>query len=203
MDHVTRDAREISRACLDSEETFFWAGVFVVLTIRQPFYGVAHQMRDVRKNGAASRYLFGWKRDAFRYLAQHKASLQSSAKAFQAGQISLDSLILAYLAIPGMGIVKASFFAQLTVCDGACLDSHNLKALGLNAAAFKTPKTLTVGTIAKRIAAYNAVWRSVGDSAHWWDGWCNWVALLYPKRFQDGAAVSALHRLPLEVSGAA
>ncbi len=85
----------------------------------------------------------------------------------------------------------------MTVCQGACLDSHNLKALGLDVNTFKTPKSLTVKTIALRITVYNATWQAIGDSAHWWNGWCDFIATLYPKRFANGAAVSALHRLPL------
>ncbi|XAI96027.1 hypothetical protein [Microcystis phage Mwe-JY26] len=201
MCHFSLDARHIARASRESVDVFFWVAVFVILTIRQPFYLMPAQMADVKANGAASRFLFGWKRQAFRALAERKAELQAAAIATHEGRMSLDSLILLYLSIPGLGIVKASFLAQMTAADGACLDTHNLRALGLDESAFKTPKTLKVETIAQRIIAYNAVWRAIGDSAHWWNGWCDFVATLYPDRYKDGAAVSRLHRLPLEVAG--
>jgi hypothetical protein len=199
MSHFDHDARVIAREARESVDVFFWIAVFVILTIRQPFHTMRVQMADVRAKGAESRYLFGWKRQAFRFLAEHKAELQGAAIACHAGKLSLDSLIQEYLRIPGLGIVKASFLAQMTVEDGACLDTHNLRSLGLSESAFKTPKTLKPETIAQRISAYNAVWRNIGDSAHWWNSWCDMVATLYPARYGNGAEVSGLHRLPLEV----
>ena len=38
---------------------------FVLCTIQQPLQSVARQMRDVRANGATSKYLFGSKRDGY------------------------------------------------------------------------------------------------------------------------------------------
>jgi hypothetical protein len=197
MSHFDRDARTLVASAQTSADSFFWIAIFVILTIRQSFFTMPMQMRDVRKHGAESRFLFGWKRAAFRFLAEHKGRLQGKARECAAGNLPLDSLILDYLAIPGLGIVKASFLAQMTVGQGACLDSHNLKALGLDIDAFKTPKRLKVNTIARRITAYRAIWEAEGDSAAWWDRWCDHVATLYPKRFKDGAEVSALHLLPL------
>lgn len=197
MSHFENDARWIASKVQESPDNLVSTAVLVLLTIRQPFYGISAQVTDVRTKGATSSYLFGMKRDGYRYAVENKASLHNAVKDRVAGKITLDALILRFLEIPGLGIVKASFLAQMAVCEGACLDTHNLLALGLHAQTFKTPKTLQVATIARKIAAYNAVWRAIGDSAHWWNGWCDFVATLYPARFTDGAAVSAFHRLAI------
>jgi hypothetical protein len=187
-----------------SPDTFPGIVGFVLLTIQQPFYSIARPVRDVAENDYAARSLWGWKGLGLHYARAHKRDLHASALAFRDGRIDLDTLILHYLAIPGLGIVKASFLAQMTVGDGACLDTLNLRTLGLAESAFKTPKTLQVKTIRARIAAYNAVWRSVGDSAYWWDAWCDLVASRTHnvRGYVIGTAgpshdVSRLHRLAI------
>lgn len=176
----------------------------VLLSIRQPFYMMPRQMADVARNGLESPYLFGWKRDGLAYVIRNRHALHRAACAYRDGTMNLDSLILEYLAVPGLGIVKASFLAQMTVGDGACLDTLNLRTLGLSETAFRLSKALTVATVRKRITTYNAVWRSVGDSAHWWDSWCAFVGdRTHNDRgaaiggFRNAAHVSATHRLAI------
>lgn len=193
-DHFKADCLPIVRAVQKSPEIWARAAVFVILTIRQMFTLMERQMAEVDDVGADAKALFGWKRSAYRYIQAHKYELWQRAKLAKSGQITLNDLIQDYLAIPGLGIVKASFLAQLTVGDGACIDAHNLRVLGLNTEAFKTPKTLLAGTIRKRIEAYNAVWRVTGDSATWWNLWCDGLAVTRPTWFANGAEVSALHR---------
>jgi thermostable 8-oxoguanine DNA glycosylase len=168
-----------------------------MLTIQQWLALVPRALDDVRQHGAESRFAWGNKRAGIAYILAEQHGLHAKAQAYQRGGISLESLILEYLAIPGLGIVKASFLCQLTVGDGACLDIHNLRAMGLNEAAFKTPKTLKVESILKRIRAYNGAWSAIGDSAYWWNSWCDSYAARAqaksPVKYSDGAAVSAAH----------
>lgn len=176
----------------------------VLLSIRQPFVYMPRQIEDVAEWSYSSPYMFGWKKHGLLYVRENKRDLHRSAVACADGRKSLDDLILDYLAIPGLGIVKASFLAQMTVGDGACLDTLNLRTLGLSETAFRMSKTLTVKTVRRRIAAYNACWRSVGDSAYWWDSWCEIVASRSHnvlgrslQGFDSAAAVSAQHRLAI------
>jgi len=188
-----------------SADTFPGIAALVLLSIQMPFYRIPLMVRDVAENDYAAKSLWGWKSNGLHYVRAHKRELHASAQRFARGEIDLDSLILDYLAIPGMGIVKASFMAQLTVGDGACLDTLNLRTLGLSEEAFKLSKSLTVKTVRARIHAYNSVWRGVGDSAHWWDAWCELVAkrsfnILGRSIGKPGSAahdVSALHRLAI------
>lgn len=195
--HYTRDCLPIVAASQASVDTFQRAAIFTSLTIRQMFVTIPLQMVDVESNGVDSRFLFGPKRDAWHYIAANRETLWHAAKACRAGQIDLDSLILEFLSIPGLGIVKASFLAQLTTGQGACIDAHNLRELGLDENAFRLSKKLTVGTIRKRIQAYNSVWRCRGDSAYWWNLWCDRVAVRRPAWFESGRECSALHRVIL------
>lgn len=205
----TTDCLWIANQAQNSADVFPGIAALVSLSIQQPFWMLPRQVADVVKRDYASPFLWGHKAGSLHYVRANKRALHASARACYEGDKSLDDLILDYLAIPGLGIVKASFLAQMTVGDGACLDTLNLRTLGLREDAFKTPKTLQVKTIRARIAAYNATWRSVGDSAHWWDSWCDLVAsrthidVGTTRRRTIGSAgadvhaVSRLHRLAI------
>lgn len=185
-----------------SPDYFPGIGAFVLLTIQQPFWTVPDTVADVATRDYDSPYLWGWKPRGLHYLRTNKHALWQSAVECYNGTKSLDELILDYLAVPGLGIVKSSFLAQLTVGQGACLDTLNLRMLGLDENAFKLSKELTVKTIRRRIATYNATWKAAGDSAYWWDAWCELVASRshnvrgYAMRSigNSAAAVSHAHR---------
>lgn len=201
----TTDCLWINSKAQESPDTLPGIAALVLLSIQMPFYRIPVMLQDVRENDYAAKSLWGWKSAGLHYVRANKRALHASALAFVRGDKSLDDLILDYLAIPGLGIVKASFLAQLTVGDGACLDTLNLRTLGLAETAFKTPKTLQVKTVRQRIHAYNAVWRASGDSAHWWDSWCDLVALRQGNILGraigsaggNAHAVSRLHRLAI------
>ena len=204
--HFTTDCLWIVDHAQRSADSFPGISALVLLSIQQPFSELARAMPDVAANGFESRYLWGFKPKGLAYVQANKSDLWRSARRYADGEINLDTLILDYLAIPGLGIVKASFLAQMTVGNGACLDTHNLRSLGLALDAFKTPKTLKVDSVRKRIATYNATWQNQGDSAHWWNLWCDSVgsrthnsrgAHLNGLFYGGGAEVSALHRLAI------
>jgi len=196
MSYFTKDCQTIAESALRDLDTFKNVGALVLLSIRQPFFVMPQQMRDVWENGRESRFLFGHKRAGFDFIQSHATRLQGLARiAKDSGD--LDSYVLALLECPNLGIVKASFFAQMTVADGACLDSHNLKRLGLAETFFRLPKSLKLESVHKRIRAYNAVWRTEGDSAYWWNTWCDHVAAQTRNGFESGAQVSQFHRLAL------
>lgn len=155
------------------------------------------QMADVWENGRTSKYLFGSKRAGYDFIVEHAERLQDMSKRAAAGSIDLETYVMALLETPNMGIVKASFMAQLTAADGACLDTHNLRRLGLAEDAFKTPKTLKMESVQARIRSYCAVWRAEGSSAFWWNSWCDYLAAQGRNKFTSGEQVSRWHRLAL------
>jgi hypothetical protein len=166
---------------------------FVLATIQQPLQSVANQMRDIRANGAASKYLFGSKRIGYAYALEHKAVLFAAiTKAVEIGDVigAVDVLST----VPGLGVVKASFVAQICGLEVACLDTHNLKRLGLAETAFKLAKGVKPETKRKKITEYVSVCATTGGSRHWWNVWCETVAGNRANRsLQSADAVSAYH----------
>jgi len=196
------DAYAINAACARNPNAIVGAGLLTLLSIRQPFHRVKADFATVQREGVDARPLFGWKRAGFQFLLDNKESLYDAANRARGkdDSDSLETLILSFLAAPGLGLAKASFLAQLTTGRGACLDSHNLERLGLNEAAFKLPKKLLPRSILAKLRAYNEAWQSQGDSAFWWNTWCDHVAAKYPTRFVSGAEVSRVHLVALEWS---
>jgi hypothetical protein len=74
--------------------------------------------------------------------------------------------ILLFMRIPNLGMVKAAFCAQMFGFDVACIDSHNIKRLGLPASAVKTPPAkMKPATARKKVAAYVSLTQATGGSA--------------------------------------
>ena len=183
----------IVKASQRSADTFANVAIFVLATIQQQFNAMPIQMDSFKRDGINSRFLFGVKRQGYAFIQENKVNLWRQAKRFTKGEISLEQLIIEYMAIPGLGITKASFLAQMTVADGACLDSHNLRRLGLSETQFRLAKGLKVETVLQKIKAYNAVWQSVGDSAYWWDSWCEYLANKRTGTWRSALHVSETH----------
>lgn len=196
MSYFETDCLDIANAARRNLGVFFDVGTLVLLSIRQPWQGMPAQLRDVKAKGRDSAYLFGFKQAGFDYLTANAPYLQAVAQECFVKD-DLHAAIRAFLNIPGLGIVKASFLAQMTIGQGACLDTHNLQRLGLPETAFRTPKTLSNVALHKRIAAYNDIWQAQGDSAFWWDSWCDYLATRTRNSFESGLDVSRTHRLPL------
>lgn len=205
MSYFDKHCAQINAACEHDNRAVIGAGVLTLLSIRQPFYLMPRQIESVALMGAESQYLFGFKRDGFRYIRENASHIRQRANAARGktDAESLNTLIIELMAVPGFQIVKASFFAQMLIGRGACLDSHNLERLGLAGDAFKTPKSLLPRTIAAKVATYNGIWQAHGSSAYWWDSWCDHIAGVYPKHFANGEAVSAMHGLALQMKGGA
>jgi thermostable 8-oxoguanine DNA glycosylase len=196
MDYFKRDVLAFtSPKALSSPNRFFRSVSFVLATIQQRFDTVAMIVERLETEGSQSRFLFGSKREGYEFASENRRVLLKQAQGFVKGKMSLEALILEFMEIPGLGLAKASFLAQIVVGDGACLDRHNLRFLGLPESFVKAPKTLQPASLFRKVEAYNETWRKHGNSALWWNQWCDHVASIYPKSFRNGAAVSALHRI--------
>lgn len=166
---------------------------FVLCTIQQPLQSVANQMADIRANGADSKYLFGSKRIGYRYAVDHADVLHAAiVKAIEVNDVIGAVDVLSN--VPGLGIVKASFVAQICGLETACLDTHNLRALGFAETAFKLAKSVKPATKRAKIADYIRTCTETGGSRHWWNAWCETVAGNRANRSLTSAdAVSAYH----------
>jgi hypothetical protein len=167
---------------------------FVLSTIQQPLASCARQMADIRAHGAASVYLFGSKRAGYEYAVEHREVLFAAVvKAVEVGDVVGAVDVLAN--VPGLGVVKASFVAQIVGLEVACLDSHNLKRLGLPETAFRLSKGVKPATKRAKIAAYVQACGDTGGAEYWWNSWCSHVAGIgrANKRLPTADAVSAFH----------
>lgn len=171
---------------------------FVLLTIQQPFSGVARQFDDVKVTGDRSPYLFGAKRAGYRYAHKHKHVLHAAiVKAVEVGDTvgAIDVLTN----VPGLGLVKAGFAAQCVGLGVGCIDTHNLVRFGLKESAMRLSKKLSAKTKAKKIAAYIALCAELGGPEYLWNSWCDYVGGLYDK-LPSGELVSRFHWQALGLS---
>tara|TARA_E500000318_G_scaffold110987_1_gene128002 strand:- start:1017 stop:1505 length:489 start_codon:yes stop_codon:yes gene_type:complete len=152
---------------------------------------------DVNKHGASSRFMWGQKGKGYVYTKLHDAYLWGKVNHIKEtlGTRSQDAAVAAielFLPIPNLGMVKAAFVAQQLGFNVACIDSHNLVRLGLDAKHVKLGK-VKPETARRKVQAYVAMTQQKG-TAYWWNSWCKYVAGNKANRKLDtGAAVSAYH----------
>jgi hypothetical protein len=171
-----RDCKAIVEASRSDPAYFPGIASFVFNSIQQPFWSIEDRLADTAREGITSRYLYGHKRTGMQYVLTHFRDLHAAAEWCASGRGGLDRLLMRYLEIPGLGIVKASFLAQLTAGQGACMDGINLHRFDLREDHFRHRATWTDKTRLAKVRSYNAYWQSLGDSAYWWDTWCEFQA---------------------------
>lgn len=174
----------ISNGMRSSREIFERGVMFAMLSIRTAVVTVPSQLDDVWAERADSKYLLGWKRDGYRHLVLNSPRLWRELCAVPLSEPEAAMRLL--ITVPGLGIVKAGFVAQLMGFDVACLDSRNAEREGTNPKRYKINK----GTPAfeRAIKAYIA--ETEGRAAEYWDAWCDYVAADYKV---TGLAISELH----------
>lgn len=170
-----RDCKKIAKFALKNPENLARVTTFVLTTIQAGLSTTPMQMADIDINGADSKYLWGNKRDGYRYMHEHKRVIYAAIKeAVRTGDAvgAIDVLTN----VPNLGVVKAAFVAQMCGLDVACIDSHNLDRLGLPRTALKFPKGVKPETKRKKIAEYVQFTRDTGGAEYWWNTWCDYVA---------------------------
>jgi hypothetical protein len=172
---------------------------FVLLTIQQPIASVPAAMADVRKHRGASKYLWGMKGIGFRHVQDNATSIYDAALDYGSHadrDRRADELLALFAMLPGFGLVKGGFAAQLLFGEVGCIDTHNVARFGIRRAAwFRADKYKSVSLktrIAYRRTYLNFTIRQ-GGAAALWDGWCNYVAEKYPSIYESGNYVSKLH----------
>jgi hypothetical protein len=167
---------------------------FVLSTIQAPIERSPDDVADIDARGLESRVLWGSKRSGLTYTYKHACDIYNACE--QAYALGDDhGLLYALLAIPGIGLPKAGFIAQLAYGRVGCLDTHNLSRFDLEAKDFATSGLHRDGeALSNRIARYLATCRRFGGCEQLWNTWCDYVAQRRPRTFPGGAdAVSRLH----------
>ena len=170
---------------------------FTLCTIQAGLSTCLDQITDVNKHGASSRFMWGQKGKGYTYTQAHDAYLWGKVNHIKEtlgtrSQAAAVAAIELFLPIPNLGMVKAAFVAQQLGFNVACIDSHNLVRLGLEAKHVKLGK-VKPETARRKVQAYVAMTQEKG-SAYWWNSWCKYVAGNKANRKLDtGAAVSAYH----------
>lgn len=191
--------------CLDmiapamrADMTIFRRGVmFAICSIRQPTISVPDQLAILFDGAEDETPLFGSKFDAWAWISNdancaalwRDLTYLFDGMPIKRGKIACEAAITCLLRIPGMGIVKAAFVAQLMGFDVACLDSRNVKREGRNPHAFETRgdkhgRKFTPAMVERYVT------KTYGKAEAYWDDWCKDVALSYNRTPQE---ISALH----------
>ena len=196
LNSYARDVDAI-RTISDSKKSVVPVVLFVLTTIQAGLSTCKGQIDDVNELGAQSRFLWGQKGNGLEYAKANDGFLYGKIKHIEQtyGLDSVEGCVEAielFLNVPNLGMVKAAFVAQMFGFNVACIDSHNLKRLGLNANAVKLGKVKPATRRAK-IADYVKMTQIQG-SAFWWNSWCDYVAgNRANKALDNGDIVSRYH----------
>ena len=153
---------------------------FTLSTIQAGLQTCTGQAEKVIKNKYNANCLWGLKSEGLRYAIENDAYLYQKSMQIvdRYGYESIEGIteaILLFMNVPNLGMVKASFVCQMLGFNIACLDSHNLTRLGMNANFTKVPAKMTDNGKRKKIATYIELCQQKG-SEYWWDTWCDYVA---------------------------
>lgn len=188
-----RDCKKIARYALKNPDNLVRVATFVLTTIQAGLATTHNQMLDIDKHGADSKYLWGSKRQGYEYLQEHKQVLFDAIKSAVKHNDIVGAVDI-LTNVPCLGIVKASFVAQMVGFDVSCIDSHNCDRLGLARTALRFSKKVKPEIKRKKIQDYIAFTQDTGGAEYWWNTWCNYVAGNRANKSLDtGAKVSYYH----------
>lgn len=184
---------------------------FVLLTIQQPLDTVPAAMKDVDREGIESKYLWGFKRDAYEHMIKNREPIYHDAMELSHipdPEIAERQLLAYFAAMPGLGLVKAGFVLQLAFGLGGCVDGHNVKRFELDKGRKSLPqflranqyKAVKPATRARFIDQYQALLKIAGGCEDLWDDWCIYVQSRAPGRYASAHEVSELHCTSLGIN---
>ena len=174
---------------------------FVFASIRVQTFLHPKYMKEWRKRGLKSSWIWGNKRTGLTYVRKHRDDLHKRAMAIiKAKKKNMaEDLIMIFLEVPGLGIPKSAFVVQLLTGSPGCLDVHNIRKYMPGVDASKgTPSILqtsgnTIPVKRKKVQEYQKIVSDTGGSMVWWINWCNHIGILQAKHFNGGHDVSQLH----------
>lgn len=192
---------KIARFAARNPDNFFQVIQFVLLTIQQPLHRMPLDMAEVNKKGADASCLWGGKLSAWRHHSANRSKVYDMAMTLNdvhPNPADAEKEVLNYLAsLPGLGLVKGGFVAQLAFGLVGCLDSHNVERYGLersqvSAYAFKSAKTQKSRDA--KLDAYLSLCHELGGCEGLWNSWCEYVFSRNRGNVYDSAYhVSAVH----------
>ena len=192
-----RDVTLISEHAAKSPEGFVDVVEFVLCTIQAGLSTVKAQRLDIAETGLNSRFLWGKKAEGLAYTKENADWLwlklhHLKDKGSSDPEVIADATLL-LMQVPNLGMVKASFVLQCIGFNTACIDSHNLKRLGLKPSAVKVSPKLSKDKQRDKVLAYVELCQKLGSEC-WWNDWCWDVAGNQAnRRLNTGDAVSAFH----------
>ena len=174
-------------------------GLFVLLTIQAGLSTVRGSMVKVERDGYQADCLWGKKAEGYEYLVDNAEYLYgklyhiADTKGYESIEACADVIQL-FMAVPNLGMVKAAFLAQCLGFNVACIDSHNIKRLGISPNLVKSPPSgMKPATVRKKVEQYVEL-TQVEGSEYWWNTWCEYVAGNRANRALDtGDVVSRYH----------
>lgn len=165
---------------------------FAVLSVRQPFIKTPEQMADVRKKGLDSDFLWGWKHDNYRFMHDKDEwagpAIWHTVRDAKLPEDALEALVK----VPGLGIAKGGFVAQMMGHNVACFDSRNLAKYGIPLRKYRLDnwRPMKDSTVRRKIENYCDDCREHGGAQVFWDDWCTSAAKDYAETPDQ---ISALH----------
>ena len=194
-----RDCTEIVQHALQSPDGLYDVIEFTLCTINMPLSRVIEQRKSIKLHGIMSKWVSSTKAQGITYAQEHKVELHTLMLNIRetAGCDTIDgaqAVVDLFMRIPSIGMVKAGFIGQMLGFQVACLDRHNVRALGLSESALSINKKASQEVRLKKIREYVKLCRRKG-SEYWWDTWCNFVADRggMNKSLPTGDAVSRYH----------
>lgn len=194
-----RDCTEIVQHALQSPDGLYDVIEFTLCTINMPLSRVIEQRKSIKLHGIMSKWVSSTKAQGITYAQEHKVELHTLMLNIRetAGCDTIDgaqAVVDLFMRIPSIGMVKAGFIGQMLGFQVACIDRHNIRALGLSESALRINKKASQEVRLKKIREYVKLCRRKG-SEYWWDTWCNFVADRggMNKSLPTGDAVSRYH----------
>jgi len=177
---------------------------FVYATVQRSLDTVPGAMKDIDREGIESKFLWGFKRDAYQHVQDNKASIYNDAMELSctADPDQAERELLAMFgAMPGLGLVKGGFVTQLAFGLGGCIDGHNVNRFKVLAGRKALPiylrawhyKRSRPAKRAEYLTAYQALLRRAGGCEALWDDWCIYLRSRFPAKYESADYVSRLH----------
>lgn len=177
---------EIARRGRATPESFRRVCIFTLATIRVALPDACRATRKWATSGELEPMaFFGHKLDGVAWLETNAAALREQTER----ATTSEELIESFLQIPGIGLAKAGFLAQLLYGRAGCLDTHNLVRFGLKE--FKMDKGVKPETRQRHIARYLNATAMQGGPEQLWDSWCDYVGRA--QGYGTAEDVSAMH----------
>jgi hypothetical protein len=155
----------------ENPDTFIRGVLFAVCSIQQSIIRVPMQLRDIDRGNLSP--LFGHKREAYDYLQDHGCGVwHDIAWRTERAPDVAEYVIGALCKVPGLGIVKSAFIAQMLGHDVACLDTINIRREKRNPRAYRSdgPDRKSTAAFQRKIQRYVA--ETFGRAEHYWNSWC-------------------------------